>query len=357
MLRLRKMDVEGKDDAVVAALRLRADGGTSIASGLLTALQCMESRRQRNKVSVLLLLTDGQDGSTRAQIPTIVERAAAARCGLYCFGFGADHDAALLSELSEQVRTPFTFVEDTEMIREAFAGAVGGLASIVAQNLELTLTARVPIAAVHTPFAVTRPSDHEATVVVPDIMAEERRDVLVEVKVPAGPEGESTVVLLEASLRYTDLKTGSQVQTPAVTMTTTRCDEPQPELEPDEEVSTQRERVEVTRAMREAADASNAGQFESAQAVLDRTEQRVRTKKTKNSEAMCLELADARSRMASRQAWEMGGRAEISDACQMHSMQRCTKVSESSRSRQKASKQMYVSSAQSSMIAKSRGGV
>merc|ERR1719379_1583311 len=114
VLRLRRMDAEGKNDANVATLRLRAQGGTSIASGLSTALQCMEQRRQRNKVSVMLLLTDGQDHSTRSQIPMLVERAAAARCGLYCFGFGADHDAALLSQLAEQVHTPFTFVEDTE---------------------------------------------------------------------------------------------------------------------------------------------------------------------------------------------------------------------------------------------------
>lgn len=105
--------------------------------------------------------------------------------------------------------------------------------------------------------------------------------------------------------------------------------------------------------MREAAAASDRGMFEEAQTVLDRSEQRVRSKKSKNTDAMCLELEDARSRMKSRSAWEMGGRAEINDACQMHSMQRCTKVSEASSSK-KASKAMYVSSAQSSMISRSK---
>merc|ERR1712078_566439 len=76
-----------------------------------------------------------------------------ANCSIYGFGFGKDHDAALLSDLAEQAQTPFTFVENTENIREAFAGAVGGLSSIVAQTVELTITSHVQLKNVHTPFA------------------------------------------------------------------------------------------------------------------------------------------------------------------------------------------------------------
>merc|ERR1712178_588527 len=136
-------DTEGKNNAIVETLRLQAGGGTSIAAGLSMALSVMEQRRQRNKVSAILLLTDGQDGSTRSQLPGLVSRAQQANCSIYAFGFGRDHDAALLSELAEQAQTPFTFVEDAEHIREAFAGAVGGLTSIVAHAAELTIQAHV----------------------------------------------------------------------------------------------------------------------------------------------------------------------------------------------------------------------
>merc|ERR1712025_660021 len=139
------MDKEGKNDAIVSTLRLAAGGGTSIAAGLDTALSVMERRRQRNKVSAILLLTDGQDGSTRSRLPELLQRAARANCAIYAFGFGRDHDAALLSEIAEQAQTPFTFVEDTNKIREAFAGAVGGLCSMVAQGVQLTIQAHVPL--------------------------------------------------------------------------------------------------------------------------------------------------------------------------------------------------------------------
>eukprot|EP00427_Karlodinium_veneficum_P001515 CAMPEP_0169165868 /NCGR_PEP_ID=MMETSP1015-20121227/59646_1 /TAXON_ID=342587 /ORGANISM="Karlodinium micrum, Strain CCMP2283" /LENGTH=597 /DNA_ID=CAMNT_0009238497 /DNA_START=126 /DNA_END=1920 /DNA_ORIENTATION=- len=358
VLRLRRMDAEGKNDANIAALRLSANGGTSIASGLDMGIRMMEGRRQRNKISAVLLLTDGQDSSTRSRVAALISRVDEARCSLYSFGFGADHDAALLSEIAEQARTPFTFVEDVDAIREAFAGVVGGLASVVAQNVELTLKSKVSLTSVHTPFEIRRASDNEVTVVIPDIMADERKDILVEMAVLADPDAPTTAVLLQASAVYCDVKSGGKMQTPTICMETDRCDEPQPELEPDEEVSAQRERVEVAQALKQAAACSDRGDFDEAKGVIERSEERIRAKKTKNSEAMCLELQDAKSRMQSRSAWEQGGRAEVSDARQMHSMQRCAMESCSSRSAvTKKSKAMYVCKAQSSMISKSRGDV
>lgn len=350
-LRLRKMNQDGKNDANVAALRLVADGGTSIVAGLHMALLGMEQRRQRNSVSAILLLTDGQDSSTRNHIQSLVQRAAAAGCGLYCFGFGADHDAALLSSFSEQAHTPFTFVEDVDTIKAAFAGTIGCLSSVVAQKLTLNLSSHVPLTAVHTPFAMVRDGSH-VTVTIPDMMAEERRDLVVELSVPAAESGRS--VLLDASVRYTNLTSGTEMQSATVSMSVDRCEEPQPEMEPDEEVSTQRERVEVTNALKEAALQCDQGRFDDAQQVLDASESRVKSKKTKNIEAMSLELQDAKARMKDRRAWQDGGKAEVSDACQMYSVQRCTNATVSSKSAvTKKSKQMFLKPHQSSSISKS----
>jgi len=347
-LRLRRMVPEGKSEATAAALRLVAGGGTSIASGLDTGIAIMEQRRSRNKVSAVLLLTDGQDHSSRARLPELVERCRVANCSLYAFGFGKDHDAALLSSVAEQARTPFTFVEDVEHIREAFAGTVGGLSSVVAQGIELHLASRVPLKAVHTPFEVRRISDTHSTVLIPDIFGGESRDVLVELDVPMeGAEAASGagLLLLEAHVRYTDLKRNVAVQTPVATMETQRVDEPQPEMEPDEEVSAQRERVEVARALKEAAAQSDRCDFEGARQALQSQANALKAKKkaTRMSPALLLELEDASSRMASRAAWEAGGRAEVQDSFQMHMTQRCTNMSVSKNSAvQKCSKGMYL---------------
>jgi len=358
VLRLRKMDAAGKDEAIVATLRLTAGGGTSIAAGLDVGLSVMEQRRQRNKVSAILLLTDGQDGSTRSRIPALLSRAARANCALYAFGFGADHDAALLSEIAEQAHTPFTFVEDTEKIAECFAGAVGGLSSIVAQSVELRLVGRVPLKTVHTGFPVVRVSQTEVIVNIPDMFMGERRDILVEMAVPADEASASgQAVLLEVSARYSDLRTGLSSQTATVLMETRRVEEPQPELEPDLEVSAQRERVEVTRALESASAQSDLGHFQEAQRVIDVVEGTMRSAKhkTKMSSALCQELVDARERMQSSREWESGGRAECRDATQMHKMQRATNTCQSSKV-MKSSKSMYCSAVQDSWIQRSKTG-
>jgi len=174
---------------------------------------------------------------------------------------------------------------------------------VVAQNIELILTSEVSISSVHTPFEIRRTCDKEITVVIPDIMAEERKDILVEMAVPADLTAPATTVLLQASAVYCDVKSGGKMQTTAVRMEADRCDELQPELEPDEEVSTQRERVEVAQALKQAATCRDQGNFDEAKQVIERSEARVLSKKTKNSEAMCLELQDAKSRMKSRSSW------------------------------------------------------
>lgn len=327
VLGLKRMTAEGKDSANVATLRLIANGGTSIAAGLDKALAVMEQRRERNKVSAILLLTDGQDGGTRARVPRLLARASKANCSLYAFGFGVDHDAGLLSEIAEQARTPFTFVEDAEHCREAFAGAVGGLSSIVAQSVKLTLNCAATLKAVHTPFEVERDvNGSRAVITIPDFFAGARRDILVELAVPAGEAGKAA--LLDASLCYADLGQGCNVSTPAVQMEATRVDEPQPEMEPDEEVGAQRHRVEVTRALQEAAKQGDNNKFEDAQQVLTACEQRLeKGRQTPMSANLCLELKDAHRRLQSRADWEKGGRAQVTSCYQMHSMQSCTYMS------------------------------
>jgi len=364
VLPLRRMTVEGQNEANIAVLRLVAGGGTSIAAGLDVALQVLEQRRQRNLVSAVLLLTDGQDSSTRLRLPQLLARAARACSSVYAFGFGTDHDAALLGELSEQAHTPFTFVEDTECIREAFAGAVGGLSSVVAQQVELVLNCRHTLKALHTPFSVTRSGTAEGemvTVTIPDLFAGERRDVLVELAVPdaTGVEA-STLVLLDAHLRYKDLKRGRFVQSQWQSMQAEQVAIEQPEAEPDEEVSAQRERVQVTAALQEAASCGDRGDFAEAQRLLQSAEQglaeesrkRPAAKVSKMREALGLELADAQQRMASRSSWERGGRAELKDAVQMYSVQRCTNTYASAQAPAKRSKALFASKRQCAMIEK-----
>merc|ERR1719240_336041 len=76
ILRLRKMDKYGKDDAIRATLMIQTRGGTSIGAGLHQAISIMEQRRQRNVVSALLLLTDGMDYCVKNRVGSLLSRVA-----------------------------------------------------------------------------------------------------------------------------------------------------------------------------------------------------------------------------------------------------------------------------------------
>jgi uncharacterized protein YegL len=353
-LRLRRMDTEGKDEAKRKIITLQSGGGTNITAGLEAALQVAERRRERNTVSAILLLTDGQDGSRAGSYAPLLTRARNAGCSLYCFGFGADHDARLLSELAEQAQTPFTFVEDVDQIGAAFAGAVGGLASIAAQDVRVVLECRANLKAVHTPFAVVR-DGNRATIQIPDMLAGERRDLLVELSVPEESVGSDETLLLQASVRYTSLAANASVQTPPVDMLLKRTadDEPQPELEPDEEVLAQRHRVEVAQTLQEATAHGDAGRFQEAQDMLARQASRLKSAKrcSPMSQSLVDELEDAQKRMQNQATWLDGGAAELRDATQMHRMQRATNMN-TSKASCKQSKAMYCTSVQKSWISK-----
>jgi len=358
-LRLCRMTPDGKNEATVATLRLNAGGGTNISSGVETALQIAERRRYRNPVSAILLLTDGQDGRSSASLPGQIQRAQALGCSLYAFGFGVDHDARLLAEVAEMAQTPFTYVEDVDQISPAFAGAVGGLTSVAAQQVEVSLQCPMTLKKIHTPFPTTREGQN-AVIKIPDMLAGERRDILVEVNVPEGASGDDTL-LLSATAKYFDLAANATVQSEGAEMRLLRvaAEEPQPEMEPDEEVTTQRNRVEVAQTLQDAANHGDAGRFEEARNVIETHEKRLNLKK-KNavSQALASELEEARERMSSRASWEDGGMAELRDAMQMHKMQRATNlnVSVKSKASRYQRKEMYTNSVQKSWIAKSSMG-
>lgn len=55
------------------------------------------------------------------------------------FGFGRDHDADLMDKIASVKDGNFYFIERLETIDEAFVSALGGMLSVVGQNLEIAV--------------------------------------------------------------------------------------------------------------------------------------------------------------------------------------------------------------------------
>merc|ERR1719296_183527 len=89
VLKLCRMEQQGRDQALKAVEELYSSGGTCIPFGVEMALEVVERRRHRNPVIAILLLIDGQDGSQGTDYSDLLERAQSTGCSLYTCGFGA----------------------------------------------------------------------------------------------------------------------------------------------------------------------------------------------------------------------------------------------------------------------------
>ena len=101
------------------------------------------------------------------------------------FGFGSDHDGDLLTAISNAANGVYYFIDSTEKIAECFADCLGGLLSVVGQNLTLTIEAQphCTLGTVHYKNKPQMELDNKKCVVsLGDLQSEEERDIIVPIK-------------------------------------------------------------------------------------------------------------------------------------------------------------------------------
>lgn len=117
---------------------IEPDGGTNIHLGVEFAFQILKRRKYRNTVSSIMLLSDGLDDEC---YPLITESLAKINLlhdfTLHTFGFGADHDPILMSEIAGLKNGSFYYVEKEEILDEVFVDCLGGLLSVVGVNAKI----------------------------------------------------------------------------------------------------------------------------------------------------------------------------------------------------------------------------
>ncbi|KAB1203840.1 hypothetical protein CJ030_MR8G027695 [Morella rubra] len=169
LLPLRRMTVQGQRVARRIVDRLVCGQGTSVGDALRKATKVLEDRRERNPVASMMLLSDGQDHEEpRVQRQesghVSSSRFAHIEIPVHKFGFGEyGHEHA----------------------EEAFCKCVGGLLSVVVQDLRIQLEFPPPaeISAIYS--CNERPTVHgSGSVRLGDLYAEEERELLVELRVP-----------------------------------------------------------------------------------------------------------------------------------------------------------------------------
>lgn len=171
----------------IITTEIHANGGTYIGSGLKMGIDVFLQRRTRNPLGAMLLLTDGQD-NTQHEYSSLMETLPD---GIVChtFGYGAGHNAALLSNIAQQGHGgTFTFIDQINSVGLAFATAMGSFFTCVAQNIRVNLEFERAYAVTDTHSIYAHqpqnlPSE-TLTFTLHDLNAEETRNLIFQIRIP-----------------------------------------------------------------------------------------------------------------------------------------------------------------------------
>lgn len=106
----------------------------------------------------------------------------------------------------------YYYIEKIDQIPESFAGALGGIMSILAQEIEVTIeptSENVEIAQIETGYNLTQDEQDKRKwiVKIPDLCYEEKRDVLIKVSVKNPSEEKPEFLKFTVTYKNMILKT------------------------------------------------------------------------------------------------------------------------------------------------------
>lgn len=347
---LKRMSPDGQRAANRVVERLLCTGGTNIAEGLRKGAKVLEDRRQRNPVASIMLLSDGQDTYSLSSggavlFPSDEQRRSARQSTRYgqvqipvhAFGFGIDHDAATMHAISEVSGGTFSFIQAESLVQDAFAQCIGGLLSVVVQDVRVTVSActGTKLKSFHAgsyETCVTEDGSH-GTVNLGDLYAEEERDILVELKLPAVKSASNPMNVISVSCFFKDPVSQrsfhSREQSFSILRPETTGGAP---IALNLEVEKERNRLRTAQAIAEARTLADQGEMSGAQTVLQNAKielQQTRTGDHSLSLALEAEITEIQARMTNKQTYERSGRAFVLSAQSSHFRQRATTRGES----------------------------
>lgn len=215
MCRLIQCNEVGKAELEQHIGTLNAGGGTNISQGLEMGIKTLGMRRVTNTVSSILLLSDGQDSQRNSAISRAgacyAEHSGLVPAGFttHTFGYGSDHDADLMNFIAQTKDGDFHFVENDEVIPECFSDCLGGLISIVADEIHVSLEIEETVIPVEISKVFT--DSQSVHFRMPQLFSGDTKDTVFMLKVPAYAgivEQEITIAPVKVSCVYRMVKTG-----------------------------------------------------------------------------------------------------------------------------------------------------
>jgi Mg-chelatase subunit ChlD len=366
----RTLTPANKELALAKIQNLRTSGCTNMSGGIGLAAQELQSIENPHDVRALFLLTDGHanvgistnDGIvslTKGCLTTPQSDTNISVPAVHCFGYGSDHDADLLRDISQTTEGgSYYFVKDDSDVTSAFGDALGGILSVIAQNTVVTIKvppssntaenidagADVSILNIKHDKAVKQ-TDGSYKVNLGDFYSEESRDIIIETtlsnKIHNGP-----IPHITASMTYMDTIHKRLAQSNQVNGSIAR-----PEgngiSSTNEHVALQCTRIHTTQIIQEVEALADHGSLNEAKTKITshiatlQEEEKGSSSKNPLFDQMLSEQNSILEGLESRTAWKSFGSKYAKSRVQTHSMQRCSEPNEATLNSYRSSGKMY----------------
>jgi len=328
------MDETGRGAALEAIEAFETQGCTNLSGGLLSGIQTLVEDTPHvdgPRTSAVLLLTDGlANRGVTEQEPLVDCCRGAIEAGnmavppsVFTFGFGADHNPDMLRAISDAGSGLYYYLESKEAIPQTFADCLGGLLSVVGQNLKLVLEPLngSSIAEVLTKYSVQQSDDGTSTVKLGDLYSEENRNVLIELKIPA-VEPNAASPLVAITLKYFDTVLAKPMVKDAV-FNIDRCEALPAAMVEDAEVAMQHGRWQAAKAMEEANALGRSGKYAEGQRMIKQVQERLEG--MRGNEELVNDLSECLVGLQDRESYRSSGSKKLMNySCEAHYERSCT---------------------------------
>lgn len=269
---LMKMDERGKGLTERTLKKIRAGNCTNLSGGLMEGIEEVQKptrsdTQEPNPVRSVLILTDGlaNSGMTKTQgIVNLAKGILEPNVSIFTFGYGSDHNVDMLRAISEVGSGVYYFVQNVDGVSLAFADCLGGILSVVAQNIKVECFGKngCTIRSIKTrkPTKAVIPNRHYE-VELGDLYGEEERDVLIEVSMPPLINETLEFEALECKVRYANVLDSSLDQLEARGVVR-RANKVLPsDKVPNSQITQQRNRIIAAEAMERASVEAERGRL------------------------------------------------------------------------------------------------
>jgi len=211
------MSPENKKEVQSQLKEIKAHGSTNISDALFTALGIIQKRQEQNRVSSIMLFTDGHANvGLRGSKFTDALKGLAIPSGLTIntCGYGIEHDSKMLQNISFCSKGGvYYYVESVESIPAIFSECLSGLLSTIAHNIEVRFQAKegCRIVNFYTKFPITEhTSVKDYSVSLGSMYSTESRSILFKLSLRKLNAPAESHELIKIILSYTNTISGAE---------------------------------------------------------------------------------------------------------------------------------------------------